>query len=116
MITDQELEKLMALIAAGKEHLFYLWHSWRLLRAAVLRDDRYECQKCKQRGRYRKAEIVHHVKHLKDRPDLALSKNDGEERQLISLCWICHQEEHPEKLLKRNAPKTDAFSNHERWD
>lgn len=78
--------------------------------------DHNECQKHKRRGKFMSAEVVHHIKHLKDRPDLALSIYDGDERQLESLCWICHQEEHPEKRKKRYPPRADVFRNEERWD
>jgi len=36
---------------------------------------------------------VHHIKHLKDFPELALVDSN-----LESLCFTCHNEEHPEKL------------------
>ena len=62
------------LVEAGREHAFYCSAAWHRKRAAVLKRDRYECQLCKARGRYRKAELVHHVNHLKDRPDLALRR------------------------------------------
>lgn len=52
---------------------------------------------CKKRGLFRKATIVHHIKHLKDRPDLALDENN-----LISLCGSCHDIVHPEKLKKHD--------------
>jgi 5-methylcytosine-specific restriction endonuclease McrA len=62
--------------------------------------DNHECQICKRKGRYRRADIVHHVKHLKDRPDLALSIWDGEERQLVSVCRQCHEDLHPERTVR----------------
>lgn len=86
---------------AGKEFdswvQFYKSALWKRKRAEVLRLDRYECQMCKEAGRYTRATTVHHVKHLKDRPDLALSMYDGKERQLVSLCTECHNKAHPEK-------------------
>ena len=43
------------------------------MRREVLQADRYECQICKAKyRRYRQADTVHHVNHLKTRPDLAL--------------------------------------------
>lgn len=73
---------------------FYRSQAWERLRVQVLRMDHYECQMHKQRGRYRRANTVHHVLELKDRPDLATSIWYGEERQLLSLCQECHEEVH----------------------
>lgn len=119
MITQRRLKQLVALIAAGREDEFYSWPEWRGgngMRAAVLKLDRNECQHCKAKGRYRRGYIVHHVKHLRDRPDLALSVYDEEtgERQLVTLCKLCHEEEHPESL-RPVMPKAEAVTE-ERWD
>ena len=110
------LARLMALIEAGQEHAFYLWGPWRRLRAKVLEMDHKECQVCAARGKYSRAEIVHHVKTVRERPDLALSVIDPEtgERQLIAVCKRCHEEAHPEAL--RAAARNAAFSTVERWD
>lgn len=114
-ISPMRLAELIQLIAAGQEAKFYDWPEWDHIRLDVLDLDRHECQRCKNiKHRYRKAVLVHHVKHLKDRPDLALSIWDGQERQLISLCRACHEEEHPErkwrKIVKRD------YVTEERWD
>ena len=69
-ISGARLRELVSLLAAGHEYKFYSWPEWRTLRLEVLRLDRYECQHCKAAGRYRKGYIVHHVKHLRQRPDL----------------------------------------------
>ena len=115
MITQTQLRRLLKLIQTGDEHRFYLWGDWQRLRLEVLKLDNFECQICKQEHhRHRGAVIVHHVKHLKDRPDLALSIWDGEERQLISVCTQCHEDEHPEskrQFAARAEPVTE-----ERWD
>ena len=71
------LKQLAALIASGQEYKFYNWSCWLHTRAEVLKLDHYECQRCRAKGRYSRAVLVHHVKHLKDRPDLALSIWDG---------------------------------------
>lgn len=115
-ISAKRMQQLLALIQSGKLYLFYSWSVWEKLRADVLRMDHYECQMCKMQGKYRKASIVHHVKHLKDRPDLALSVYDPEtnERQLVSVCKKCHEELHPEskrQFIQKNSPVTV-----ERWD
>ena len=112
-----DLEDLRKMIDAGDEHIFYCMHPWRTLRAYVLKLDRYECQRCKENGRYKRAVVVHHVKHLKDRPDLALSVFDPEtgDRQLISLCKQCHELEHPERLKENERCARDPVTV-ERWD
>lgn len=96
----------------GHELEFYTSYAWKLKRQEVLALDHYECQLCRQRGKYTPAAMVHHVKHLKDRPDLALSIWDGKDRQLISLCNACHEEQHPDRL-KRKKPEKQLTP--ERW-
>lgn len=109
-------ERLKQLIESGRTDLFYSWKTWKHIRDQVLRIDRYECQICKSKGRYRQAVIVHHVKHLKDRPDLAFSIKDPDtgERQLISVCKGCHEELHPESQKQFDIKKEPVTE--ERWD
>ena len=113
---EARLARLRALIEAGEEWRFYLWGPWRRMSRAVLRADRWECQMCKARGRYSRAVLVHHVKRLRDRPDLALSPMDPAtgERQLISVCRACHRAEHPEALAPRARDAEPPTA--ERWD
>lgn len=56
-------------------------------------------------GKYKKAVTVHHVKHLRVEPELALT-----DENLISLCMECHEVLHPEKHKKKNNQ-----INEERW-
>ena len=116
MISAYRLQQLIKLIAAGAEAAFYSWPEWKSLRLEVLKMDRNECQMCKRKGRYRRGNIVHHVKHLRDRPDLALSVYDPDtnERQLVTVCKSCHELEHPESM-RQNAPKAAPLTE-ERWD
>lgn len=116
-ISEPRLRQLQEMIRTGTSDGFYDWTEWLGIRSAVLAVDRFECQVCKQRRRYRKAVIVHHVKHLRDRPDLALSLVDPDtgERQLVSLCRACHEEQHPERGLKRYPPGPPPLTK-ERWD
>lgn len=116
-ISPRRLEELRDLIDQGAEARFYFWAEWRGgVREQVLRLDHWECQRCKARGRYARAEIVHHVKHLRDRPDLALSIWDPAtgERQLVSLCKACHEAEHPEALTRYEPTREPVTA--ERWD
>lgn len=107
------------LVEGGREHDFYCSTAWHRKRDSILKRDRYECQICKSRGKYKRAELVHHVKHLKDRPDLALADtylgDDGQEhRQLISVCKDCHETVcHPDRMRKERKEK---FFTEERWD
>ena len=59
-----------------------------------------------------KGETVHHIKHLKDRPDLGLTDSN-----LITVCYAHHNELHPEKQRqgKAKGKDKDKFVNEERW-
>jgi 5-methylcytosine-specific restriction protein A len=94
-------------MARSLARAFYHSASWLNKRAEILERDNYECQRCKRKGRYHKAECVHHKQHLDKRPDLALTDSN-----LTSLCYSCHDSEHPEKL-KKNNPK--PFISEEKW-
>lgn len=60
---------------------------------------------CRKKGRYKRATTVHHLKHLRDVPELALTDSN-----LISLCEECHEVMHPEKHKRKN-----GYENKERW-
>lgn len=94
---------------------FYTSTAWKKKRAEVLKLDHYECQRCKAKGKYSRAEIVHHVLHLREHPAKALDIYDGDRRQLVSVCKRCHEELHPEAQRQNiflSAPPLTA----ERWD
>ena len=117
-MTAKQLQTLRNLIDAGEEEKFYSWKVWERLSIYVrTRLDNNECQKCKSRGKFGRAEIVHHIKHLKDRPDLALSVYDPDtgERQLESRCRVCHEEDHPERMRPARGPAATPLTE-ERWD
>ena len=73
---------------------FYKTYRWITMRRRILTRDRNACVMCRRKGRYTRAAVVHHIKHLKDCP---------EER--------CHEEVHPEKKKYRKK----KFVNVERW-
>lgn len=100
---------LLKAIQCEDTRKFYKSREWRHKRREILRRDNRECQKCKRDGRYSRAETVHHIKHLKDFPELALADSN-----LESLCNTCHNEEHPEKLQVQE--KKEKFINEERWE
>lgn len=116
-ISAFRLQQLQTMIGESRSTGFYDWADWERVRAAVLDLDHHECQICRTRHRYRKAALVHHVKHLTDRPDLALSVYDPDtgERQLVSLCRSCHEEQHPERRRGCFA-SAPAVLTVERWD
>lgn len=105
------------LIRTNKVEKFYQTDDWRFLRTNVLEFFHYECQECLKKGRYTRADCVHHVNEVRHRPDLALSRyyvDENGERQynLIPLCNTCHNVVH-EKLIKWQ--QKDKFVNEERW-
>lgn len=81
-----------------QSHPFYRSKAWRKVRAMALQRDGGMCVACMDRFRRgemtkpRRATMVHHIKPLEERPDLALDLNN-----LASNCDACHAREHPEK-------------------
>lgn len=102
------------LIKQNRLHEFYTSSAWLNLRVEVLEEDKHECQRCKERGFYTKANHVHHVQFLKKHPRLALSKTyiyQGKEyRNLKSLCKNCHEIIHEHRQKDKKTPLTE-----ERW-
>lgn len=96
---------------------------WKTKRLDILKRDHYECQDCiarlkdaavkgiQLRGedrKIRRAEQVHHIKELKEYPELALDDDN-----LISLCVQCHNirhDRHPMRFVKRKKRLTE-----EKW-
>lgn len=114
-MTDREF----ALSCADNPKKFYNSARWIHCRKYVLEIDHHECQLCRTKyHRYRRAEVVHHVNHYKDRPDLGLSiwftdaRTHQKKRNLISLCAECHEEVHGRATPIR---QDDALTE-ERWD
>lgn len=116
----QLADYLTGLMADDNLVKFYKSKEWRELRAEVLRENHYECQRCLERGRYTQATMVHHVQEVRKRPDLALSKTyvDGEgneHKQLLPLCNPCHEKEHDRLGDYQKERNRDRFTNEERW-
>ena len=83
-------------IALNDPVRFYHLSEWLSTRAFVLRRDHNECMRCigkwksdipLKKFRIRKATHVHHIKALKDHPELCLDPDN-----LISLCFGCHED------------------------
>ncbi|MDL2318211.1 HNH endonuclease [Eubacteriales bacterium OttesenSCG-928-A19] len=94
---------------------FYKTTAWKHLRKHVLAMDHHECTACKARGKHTRANHVHHVNHVKDRPELALSiyyedERGKQQRQLVSLCHECHERAHGHRVKEHAPPLTP-----ERW-
>jgi len=66
----------------------------------VLVRDHYLCQSCKRNGRLTVANTVHHIKELKNHPELALDMDN-----LETICPTCHNREHPEKGMREREQK-----------
>lgn len=77
---------------------FYHTAAWKRAREQALRRDRGMCRDCMARfeggagKRPHRAEMVHHIIPIDQRPDLALTLSN-----LVSLCNECHARRHPEK-------------------
>ena len=77
---------------------FYHTAAWKRARGAALARDRGMCRDCMARFdagtgfKPRRADTVHHIIPLEERPDLALELHN-----LLSLCNTCHNQRHPEK-------------------
>ena len=87
--TKELVNWLNLLIARDKLHTFYCCKPWLHLRQQVLQHQHYECQRCRTKGRYEPATVVHHKQTVRKRPDLALTESNCE-----ALCDQCHYEEH----------------------
>lgn len=110
----RELEK------AGKLYKFYKTAEFQELRTRVLEKDHNECVMCMEKGRYSPAKVVHHVKEVRDFPELALSlyynDSEGQHRNLLSLCQNCHEIVHGRAFKGRiNEPRYDKERFPERW-
>ena len=94
---------------ATEDRRFYKSRAWLKLRQRILERDNNECQVCKSAGRYSRGNVVHHIKHLDARPDLALEPGN-----LLTVCEECHNRLHPEKLMNEMVVKRRGITP-ERW-
>lgn len=102
--TGEWIRKLTAESYRGWK-AFYHTTPWKHKRREILLRDHNSCQRCRQKGRYKRAITVHHVKHLRDVPELALTDSN-----LLSLCEECHEAMHPEKHKRKQ-----GYENIEKW-
>ena len=118
-MTDELLAFIKECIRLDDMHSFYIKSVWKKKRIEIVKRDHYECQACKRKGKIKIVKLkakkiserayVHHKVHLKDYPELALENSN-----LETLCFDCHEAEHPEE---RNfvLNKKEGFTNEERW-
>ena len=99
---------LIELIKTNRLMKFYKSKEWRQMRIKALQRDNYECCMCRDKGKYRKADCVHHIKEVKEYPELSLTFDN-----LMSLCNTCHNEVHDR--LDKIEKKKPKFLNEERW-
>lgn len=119
-IKPAQLAKLKKLIEAGEAWRFYSWRAWRDpaegIRARVLKMDHYQCYFCHRPLNNGRMAIVHHVNHLEEAPDLALSiYTPSGSRQLVTCCKACHELQHPEALQGSTGEPAEPVTA-ERWD
>ena len=118
ILADKSLAAyIRGLIRTDNVKLFYQTKEWKELRLEVLEENHFECAECIKKGKYTRADCVHHVNEVRVRPELALSKyytdQDGQQqKQLVPLCNECHNIVH-DKLGKWQ--QKDKFTNEERW-
>lgn len=109
------IKKLIKEIGKGNTSYFYTSRTWRRKRKEILDRDNNECQICKEDGRVTTGTkedplIVHHIKELKNRPDLCLTDSN-----LLTVCDYCHETVcHPKRLGEYQEKK--RFTNEERWE
>lgn len=120
MTTKELVSWIEHLISINSLDRFYHSKYFRQVKREVLREQHYECQRCKEHGKLtivketkKRSGVVHHVKYVREHPELALSKyyidNKGiKQKNLLALCNECHEIVH------------DRFSiseplNEERW-
>lgn len=105
-VWDQVIDKHFQTAEVRK---LYKSAAWLRVREQVLERDNYECQECKRRGSFSKGNVVHHIKHLADRPDLALEADN-----LMTVCEECHNRLHPEKFRTAKRERKEYITP-ERW-
>lgn len=110
--------EIAAMIVADNLAPFYNSRAWRRLSHDVILKNNNECYLCRKAGKVIPAEITHHVNELKQRPDLAYSREyidkEGKvQKNLLPLCWHCHEKIHHRGLYAE--PSKQKFSTPERW-
>lgn len=118
-MNEQLLDFIKKCIRNDDMHSFYVKSIWKNKRIEIIKRDHCECQSCKRKGIIKVVKVkakkkserayVHHIKHLKDYPELALENNN-----LETLCFDCHEQEHIEERHYFEKKK-DSYVNEEKW-
>lgn len=87
----------LCVITGDSMEFNYNSKKWKRKAAHIMKRDGYMCVLCKRYGKMRPAQVVHHIQHVDEFPELAYT-----DRNLESLCVACHNKLHPEKAAKRN--------------
>lgn len=113
------MDEIRVLVSQENVHAFYVSKEWKEKRKEIINRDHSECQCCKRNGKIkivkfkakRKCEraYVHHIKHLRDCPELAL-----EDSNLETLCFDCHELQHIDDRFHFESKK-EGYTNEERW-
>lgn len=101
--TFELVQWINKLIKYNNIKAFYNSALWQHVREEILQEQHHECQLCKEKGLFMPAVTVHHIKYVRQHPELALTKNN-----LIAVCEECHYDIH-----HRAEPKPQL--NEERW-
>ena len=110
------------LIQIDRIDKFYNSKYFKKIKKEVLKEQHYECQRCKEQGKLsivkptkKRSGVVHHVKEVRDYPQYALSKHYYEQgikhKQLVVLCNECHEAVHDRFVASENKPQL----NEEKW-
>lgn len=100
------VDQIRAMIAAGDVSAFYNSKHWRRLSHRIIKAHHGECQLCKAEHRLTRATLVHHVKHLRDHPELAYDRDN-----LMPLCHDCHERIHERGIYAQPT----GYTNEEKW-
>ena len=100
-------EQIRQLIADDRLDQFYKEWYWRTLALRIIREHRKECQMCKAEHKLTRATLAHHVKHLRDYPELAYEPSN-----LMPLCHDCHERIHERGIYARERQR---YTNEEKW-
>ncbi len=111
------LKTIKYLIEIDRLDIFYHSKEFKKIKKQVQKEFHFECLRCKENKRLTlvdEHDPVHHVKEVKQFPELALSKYYKDEqgrlqRNLIPLCFECHN------IVHDRFNKISKFTNKERW-
>ena len=126
MNTADLTQWIYKLIEIDRLDKFYKGKHFKNLKREVMREQHYECQYCKDKGKLtivrediKRSGVVHHVKEVREFPHLALSKyyidDKGQrQRQLVVCCNECHEQIHKRFCAREYKRPINALTE-EKW-